>query len=287
MEIVSVCETPCKLGEGPLWDAEEQALYWVDSLTPRLFRYDHGSGATKCWDLKARTVGSLAVRRSGGLVLAMEQGFHAFDAETGTTKLLAEPMAGRDDLRFNDGKVDRAGRFLAGGMNRNYLHDETPRGEMFRLDEALSATPLLGGFVCFNGPCFSPDGRTLYLTGRDMTVIEAFDYDPVAGVLGDGCVLIRDINPDGATVDAEGYIWSAQWDDACLLRISPSGEVSTRLAVPGQVVTSVMFGGPELDVIYVTTARREENGSLATEAGRTLALHGTGHKGLPEPRFAG
>lgn len=285
MDIIAVSAEPCQLGEGPVWDQTEQALYWVDSLAPSLFRLDYASGATRRWDLPARTVGSLAVRQAGGLILAMEQGFHAFDPDNGSLDLLAEPMAGLDDVRFNDGKVDRRGRFLAGGMNRDYLHAREPAGSMFRLDVDLAVTPVLDGFVCFNGPCFSPDGATLYVTGRDMAAIEAFDYDMTTGTASRGRVLIGGINPDGGTVDAEGYVWSAQWDDQCVLRISPQGEITARLDIPGQVVTSLMFGGPDLDIIFVTTAARD--GAGAPDAGCTLALHGTGYKGLAEPRFGG
>ena len=196
-------------------------------------------------------------------------------------------MAGQDDVRLNDGKVDRAGRFLAGGMNRNYVDDTDPKGVLYRVDGDHSATALLDGFICFNGPCFSPDGATLYVTGRDMAAIEAFDYDQTSGTLGDGHILIGDINPDGATVDAEGFIWSAQWDDACLLRITPDGAIDARIAVPDQTVTSVMFGGPDLDIIFVTTAQPDDSDTAMPEAGRTLAIHGSGYQGIAEPRFGG
>ncbi len=287
MEIVPVSHHRCKLGEGPVWDVADQMLYWVDSLAPALFRHDPASGATDRWALPARTVGSLAVRAKGGVVLAMEQGFYDFDLETWTATPLSEPMAGQDDVRLNDGKVDRAGRFLAGGMNRDYVNDADPKGVLYRLDADGGVTALLDGFICFNGPCFSPDGGTLYLTGRDTSAIEAFDYAQTTGTLGDGRVLIGDINPDGATVDADGYLWSAQWDDACLLRIAPGGAIDGRIEVPGQTVTSVMFGGPDLDIIYVTTALPEDADTAQPDAGRTLAIHGSGYRGLAEPRFGG
>ena len=287
MEIVPVSHHRCKLGEGPVWDVADQMLYWVDSLAPALFRHDPASGATDRWALPARTVGSLAVRADGGVVLAMEQGFYDFDLESWTATALSEPMAGQDDVRLNDGKVDRAGRFLAGGMNRDYVDDNDPKGVLYRLNGDHSASALLDGFICFNGPCFSPDGGTLYVTGRDMSAIEAFDYDQTSGTVGDGRVLIGGINPDGATVDADGFIWSAQWDDACLLRITPNGTIDARIEVPGQTVTSVMFGGPDLDIIFVTTAQPENSDTAMPEAGRTLAIHGSGYRGLAEPRFGG
>ena len=287
MEIVPISDDVCRLGEGPMWDHGDKLLYWVDGLAPRLFRHDPTSGETRNWDLPGQTVGSLAVRRKGGLILAMDQGFHVFDPDSAHLETVAEPLAGRDDQRFNDGKVDRSGRFIAGSMNRDYASDPEPKGDMFGLGCDLGVIAMLDGFVCFNGPCFSPDGGTLYLTGRDMTAIEAFDYDAEMGKLDNGRVLIAGINPDGATVDAEGFVWSAQWDDACLLRIAPDGTIAARVDVPGQVVTSVMFGGPALETIYVTTALRDSSPAPSPDAGKTLALLGAGFKGLPEPYFAG
>ena len=159
---------------------------------------------------------------------------------------------------------------------------------MYRLDANFEVSEILDGFQCFNGPCFSADGAHLYVTGRKDGVIEVFDY-------GRGQVprnprrLIGGCNPDGATVDAEGFVWSAQWDDACLLRIAADGSVDARLEIPGQVVSSVMFGGADLDRIYVTTLGRANYGAEPrdAQAGMTLAIDDSGYHGRPEPRFKG
>lgn len=282
----------CHLGEGPLWDVAEQALYWVDSLAPALYRHDWASGESRRWDLPGGSVGSLAVRRNGGLVLAMDQGFHAFDPDSGRCELLAEPFAGQADVRFNDGKVDPAGRFIAGGMHGAVGEGSGPQPvcDMVSLDADLRVTPLLGGFGCFNGPCFSPDGTTLYVAGRDrLFSIEAFAYDPATGRLGEGGVIIDDIDPDGATVDAEGFIWSAQFGAGQILRIAPDGRIDDRIALPGQVTASVMFGGPGLDLMFVTTLGRPFWGiePTADDAGAVFVIEGSGYRGLPEHRFAG
>lgn len=152
----------------------------------------------------------------------------------------------------------------------------------------LEVTQLLDGFNCFNRPCFSPSGDKLYVTGRITGVIEAFDYDPAESP-DKGKVSIEGCNPDGATVDEEGYIWSAQWSRQCVVRISPEGEVDTQVAIPGQIVSSVMFGGPDLDLIYVTTIGAEVIGEvpMAESAGMTLVAEGTGFRGRPEPMFKG
>lgn len=292
MNIETLCDIRCHLGEGPVWDVEEQALYWADSLGPTVFRYDWAAGTTRRWNLPGEAVGSLAVRRGGGLILAMDVGLHTFDLTTGTCETIAEPFAGVADTMFNDGKVDPAGRFVAGGVNGSVGSDREPQPicPMFCLDVDLSVKPVLEGFACFNGPCFSPDGRTFYVTGRgDMRDIEAISYDLDSGTLGAERVLIGGINPDGATVDADGFVWSAQWDDGCVLRISPDGGIDRRLELPGHVASSVMFGGPELDILFVTTLGKTHWGTAptATDAGAVFVIRDTGCRGLPERRFEG
>lgn len=292
MVLDTLDDTRCHLGEGPVWDVEEQVLYWVDSLGPTLFRHDWVSRMTGQWDLAGDTVGSLAVRKSGGLVLAMDTGFHTFDPSTGKSELIANPLADIQNSRFNDGKVDPAGRFVAGGVNgvAGSGHEPQPVCGMFHLDAGLSVSKVLDNFACFNGPCFSPDGETLYVTGRgDMQHIEKFAYDPETGTVDEGGVLIAGIDPDGATVDSEGFIWSAQWGDGCVLRISPEGAVDRRIELPGQVVSSVMFGGPELDILFVTTLGRPHWGTTPTapDAGAVFIIRDTGFKGLAEHRFEG
>ena len=286
MKISALNDHQCHLGEGPLWDVAEQALYWVDIYAPRLVRYDDASARTVSWDLPGRQVGSIAVRERGGLILAMDQGFYAFEPQTGAVEAIAIPLAGREGLRLNDGKVDPFGSFVAGGMNIDYLQSENC--PMFRLSPQLEVVEILYGFDCFNGPCFDDAGDLLYVTGRDDGVIEVFDYGP-GQTPRNGRVLLEDCNPDGATVDAEGFIWSAQWDSECLLRIAPDGRIDTRLEIPGQVVSSVMFGGAELDRIFVTTVGDEVHGAVPAGElpGRLLVIEDSGFRGRAEPRFKG
>lgn len=285
-ELSTVCEHRCHLGEGPVWDARHDWLYWVDSYAPALYRHDFHAGRTESWPLPGKAVGSLAVRAQEGLVLALDRGFYFFDPHSNACDLIAEPLAGQTGMRLNDGKVDPFGAFVAGGMNIDYRQHLDCA--MYRLAPTLEVSEILRGFDCFNGPCFSEDGTQLYVTGRHDGVVEAFDYTP-GTKLGNPRVLLESCNPDGATVDAEGYIWSAQWNDACILRISPQGEIERRIEVPGQIVSSVMFGGPELDLIYITTVGGEVHGARpqGADAGKTLVLSGSGVRGRTEPEFLG
>ena len=286
MKISALDEVSCHLGEGPVWDAVAEALYWVDSYGPTIYRNDFASGRTRSWPLPGKAVGSLAPRAQGGLILAMDQGLYAFDPDSAALESIAQPLAESSGLRLNDGKVDPFGSFVTGAMNID--HTQTRNCSMYRLSPELELSEILDGFVCFNGPCFSADGELLYVTGRDESAIEVFDYGAEQRPRN-GRVLLDNCNPDGATVDAEGYIWSAQWDDASIVRIAPDGMIDKRFDFPGQVVSSVMFGGPKLDLIYVTTTADEVHGvnPVAERAGRVLVVSGTGYRGRAEPMFKG
>ena len=288
MEIERVGDIRCRLGEGPVWDAQSQALYWVDMPAAQLHRVDWSSRAVHSWALPASSIGSLALRAGGGAVIAMDRGFYAFDFEAGEATLIAQVLDAPEPVRFNDGKTDRQGRFVAGSMDLDERLNR-PLGVVHRLDPNLATTPVLDGFACFNGPCFSPDGQTFYCTGRREGAIEAFDYDADDGTVSNPRVLIgHDLNADGATVDEDGCLWSAQWDQGCVLRITPDGGRDARVEVPGQCVSSVMFGGPDLDIMFVTTVSdRSGNRSHAPDAGTVLALREVGWRGIAEARFGG
>ncbi|MDJ0779890.1 MAG: SMP-30/gluconolactonase/LRE family protein [Gammaproteobacteria bacterium] len=282
MRITTLPDARCGLGEGPVWDASAGCLYWVDSLAPALYRYRLGDAAATRWPLPGKTVGSLAVCASGKLMLAMGQGFYRFDPADASLACLARPLAGRDHIRFNDGKVDPFGNFIAGTMNLDA--STRPDGELYRLGGDGRVSRLLDGFFCCNGPCFSADGKTLYVTGRREGVIEAFDYAR-HGKPRQAREFAQAPNPDGATVDAEGYLWSAQWDAHCLLRFAPDGNIDRQLDLAGQVVTSVMFGGPDLDLMFVTTLGTEawHTRPESDQAGATLMISDSGYRGRPEP----
>ena len=286
MKITALSEHCCHLGEGPLWDPLEAALYWVDSFGPTLYRHDYESSRTRSWTLPGDTIGSLALRATGGLLLAMDQGLYLFNPGNGQLESVVEPLAGKDGLRLNDGKVDPFGYFVTGAMNIDFRQNVDCA--MYRLSPDFELSKILQGFSCFNGPCFSADGDRLYVTGRDESAIEVFDYGRNE-LPHNGRVLLGGCNPDGATVDAEGYLWSAQWDDACIIRVSPDGTIDRRIEFAGQVVSSLTFGGPDLDLIYVTTTGAEVHGVAPTAAqpGRVLVVSGAGYRGRAEPFFAG
>ena len=285
------CVLPARavLGEGPLWDVAERVLYWVDIKGRAVHRFDPATGRDARWPMPEE-VGSLAVRARGGLVLALRSGFHLFDPATGALAPVARPEPDRRENRFNDGKPDRQGRFWAGSM-----HDpETaPTGALYRLDPDHSCHRMTDGLVCSNALCWSPDGRTMYHADTSRRTVWAWEFDPVGGAIAHRRVFVElppDAGaPDGATVDAEGFVWLAHWDGWRLSRLDPDGRVERVVRLPVQRPTCPAFGGPDLDVLFVTSASIElDAAALAAQpcAGGILALR-PGVRGLPEARFAG
>ena len=167
-----------QLGESPIWDPHHGLLYFVDSLAGAVLCHDPKNNSIQRWDVNCDYLGSLALRAGGGAILVMDSGFHSFDFETGTSTAVVEPEAGQDELCFNDCKVDRQGRLIAVSMHTG---SSEPIGSIYRLDANLDCTRLDGGMICPNGPCWSPDGRTLYVSDSYGDAIFAYDYDVSSG----------------------------------------------------------------------------------------------------------
>ncbi|GAA0611916.1 SMP-30/gluconolactonase/LRE family protein [Sporichthya brevicatena] len=293
MRIERVIGVQSALGEGPLWDVEDQCIYWLDSFGGTVMRCGPSGAEFRAWETQTR-IGSMALRAAGGAVLATDQGVLALDFDTGSLTLVSDVEASDPNVRLNDGKVDRDGRFVFGSLTL----DGEPRSNLYTLELDRTVSVIEQGIYCTNGPCWSPDGRTFYLTeslGPDRGV---FAYDYEAGKLanrrklndpGDDPYVLN----DGATVDAEGFIWSAMYGGASVIRYRPDGAVDRVVELPMKTTSSVMFGGPDLDILYVTSSAENllprEDGEVDAGpwAGDLVAIHGLGVRGLPETRFAG
>jgi sugar lactone lactonase YvrE len=277
-----------RLGEVPVWDVAEAALYWVDIEGRLLQRFHPATGDVRTWPLPER-IGSFALRESGGFVVAFASGF-AFMAEDGRIDWIARPEADRPGNRFNDGKCDRQGRFWAGTMDDSLA---ARTGALYRLDPDLSVTTLETGIGISNSLAWSPDDRTFYFADTLDREIRAYDYDAASGSIANRRVFTamagRPGAPDGSTVDAEGYLWNAEWDGWAVVRYAPDGSVDRVVDLPVQKPTSCIFGGPDLSTLYVTTAIWDLSpADLERQpwAGSLLAVD-AGVQGLPETRFAG
>ena len=255
-EVQCVVEIRSELGEGPVWSEAEQALYWLDCLKPAVYRYDPASGENRTLDLPLDSaIGALAFRRGGGYVLALESGIKVLDAGAKTARLLCHPEKGREENRYNDGKPDRAGRFFVGSLNKA---DRDPTGALYRVDPDGSCREIDGRFVCPNGMDWSPDNRTFYFVDTGSRNIFAYDYDAATGEIEDRRVLAtiapEEGGPDGLCIDREGFLWVAQWDGWRISRFDPDGRRERQVRVPVPRPTSLCFGGPELDRLYITSA---------------------------------
>ena len=300
IELVLQCDN--HLGEGPVWDVEEGKLYWVDGTgrrvrKPSIWRLDPKTGKTETWAIK-RDIGAMALRRKGGAVLALDDGFYFFDFKDSKLDKIELVHAGQPRTRLNDGKCDRRGRFFAGGMDDK---EELKICGLWRLDTDLSVTLVDDGIICSNGPCWSPDDKTFYFADTFQGEIWKYDYDLETGTPSNRRLFASFKNDkgvaDGSTVDAEGCVWNAQLISGDLVRYAPDGSVERRIGMPVRNITSVIFGGDKLDEIYVTSMARiahpAAHDRFAKEqkpqflAGSLFRVTGLGIRGVPEPRFAG
>ena len=242
------------LGEGPVWCAEEQSLYWVDIKKPSVRSWKPGTGEQRVWPVQAE-IGSMALRSRGGMVLALRDGFAFLDLESGEVTPLHDPEPDLPGTRFNDGKCDPQGRFWAGTMD---CEEVEGLGSLYRLDHDHSCHRMVDGVICSNGLGWSPDGRTMYYTDTWTRRIDAFDFDPATGEVGNRRIFAEvpdgDGAPDGLAVDAEGGVWSARWDGWKVVRHAPDGSVDAVVETPVPRPTSCAFGGSDLRDLYVTSA---------------------------------
>jgi L-arabinonolactonase len=277
-----------KLGEGPVWDVAEKALFWIDGNAPAIYRLDPKNNDIKTWKMP-KQIGSFAIREKGGAICALSDGFYFLDFDSGNVTPVPNGIVAKQGTTFNDGKTDARGRFIAGTLDTKFA---SPAGSVFSIDGALKPTVIEPAIGCTNGPCFSPDNRTFYLSDSVTRIIYAYDYDVSAGKVSNKreFVKVKGMGgvPDGATVDAEGHLWSAIAGGGKFVCFNPDGTIARTVEVPVPIITSAMFGGENLDVLYATSiGMKTLNMEPGADGGALFAIKGLGVKGKPEPRFAG
>jgi sugar lactone lactonase YvrE len=296
------------LGEGPWWDAAGGVLWWVDAWRATLWRHRPHDGTT--WStalppaLASEPLGSLVLDAQGRPVCALRRGFWRLDLARGDAVILADVADVADVAavaeaagdppptnRLNDGKCDRAGRYWCGSLNTDWTQ---ATGALYRLDAARELQCVVRRHGIGNGIAFSPDDRRLYFADTRARVVWQYDFDLDAGTIGNRRLFIGPDalpgQPDGATVDAEGCYWSAQFGAGSVARFDPHGRRMRTIALPTRDPTMCTFGGPGLATLYVTTARRfldPAQREAQPLAGALLALDEPGARGLAEPRFGG
>ena len=284
-----VHDAKASLGEGPVWNEGERALYWVDIERPAIFRFAPDDGRTDEYPMPEK-IGCIAFRERGGLVAGLRSGFAFVDLEPLRVTPIVDPEPDLPGNRFNDGKCDAHGRFWAGTMDDAC---QQPTGVLWRLDPNGDVHRMDDGYVITNGPAWSPDGRILYHNDTLQRTVFAFDCDPETGDLDHKRVFVRitaaDGYPDGMTVDSEGGLWLAHWGGSRVTRFTPEGHVDRVVRLPASQVTSCAFGGSDLRTLYITTARTGLDAATLLDqplAGGLFAL-AVDIPGMPALRFGG
>lgn len=252
----------CTVGESPLWHPGDQALYWTDIPARRLWRYTPADGQACQWELP-EMAGCIAMSATGWLA-AMETGLYALPALTPDQPLpqvtsLAKVDHAAPNMRFNDGRCDRQGRFWAGTMVQD-MSLASDVGRLYRYAERELTMPLAAPLIVPNGMAFSPDGRNMYLSDShpDRQMVWVFDYDRDTGVPHHGRVFIERLpagRPDGAAVDQDGGYWICGNDAGMLYRYTPAGRLDRSLALPVARPAMCAFGGARLDTLFITSIR--------------------------------
>ncbi|MCG8511300.1 MAG: SMP-30/gluconolactonase/LRE family protein [Rhodospirillales bacterium] len=287
-EVTCVWEAAATLGEGPVWVPRDASVYWVDIKGNAVHRYEPATGGKRIYELD-RQVCSVTPRAQGGMVAATRHGFAYLDLETGAFEPIVEVEIDMPGNRFNDAKADFKGRLWAGTM------DDTERttgaGTLYRLDPGGSCAAMDRGYGVTNGPAFQDDG-TMFHTDSHARTIYAFDLDEEGGISNKRRHIKfteEDGFPDGMTVDSEGYLWVAHYSKGRVSRFAPDGRVDGVVEVPAKQTTSVVFGGADLDRLYITSATQ----NMDDEARRGDPLAGgffevrVGITGRPTAEFAG
>jgi sugar lactone lactonase YvrE len=280
-----VAEVSNRLGESALWHEATKTLMWLDLFERRLFVLSPASGALRSVVLPLEAPLGAAVETDDPdtVLVTHPRGIARVRLRDGSVSGFADPEAGRDEVSYNDCKVDRFGRLWVG---TSHLPEKDPRGSLWCLDQTGRATLGDTGFVVSNGPAFSPDGSRLYFNDTFGRSTFVYDIAPEDSHPRNRRLLVAyeetEGYPDGLTVDAEGCLWVAHWAGARVTRIAPNGERLAVIPFPCRNVTSVCFGGAAHETLFVTTARDGDAGSPA--AGHVFAVS-PGVAGLPEMAF--
>jgi sugar lactone lactonase YvrE len=278
-----------ELGECPQWSVDEQALYFVDIKGKALHRFKPATGEHSSMAMPEE-IGCYGFRKDGGFIAAFRSGLWLLDVNGNRLERLADNPEDQRTSRFNDGRIDPAGRFLAGTIDEP---KDGGKAHLYRYDRR-GLQVLASGLLTSNGVAFSPDGRTLYHSDTPTFTVWRYTYDPATGEATDRSLFVRlqptetdRGRPDGAAVDAEGCYWTALFEGGRIQRYAPDGRLLVEYPVPARCPTMVAFGGPDLKTLYVTSARtgRSEEELAAFPYSGGLFSMPVGVPGLPEYQF--
>jgi sugar lactone lactonase YvrE len=255
-----VLDCACVLGEGPVWNHQRGVLEFVDIMSGRLHHFEPRSGRHTVTEVGSH-IGCFAPRRGGGYVVGVKEGFGLIGPGGGAVEMVAPVLAGHPELRMNDGKCDPSGRFFAGSMG----YDFSPGvGALHRLDPDGSVHAMVDGVTVSNGLDWTDDQRSMYYIDSMAYGVDVFDYDAADGSIANRRRAVDVANdtgspmgltvPDGMTLDSEGALWVAVHGSGEVRRFDREGNLLQTVSIPPTGVTSVAFGGDNLDELYITCA---------------------------------
>lgn len=301
IELIDTLEVHNELGEGVIWDAQSQVVWWTDIQQKRLYQYTPSSKQLRSWQTPERLACMSPIENRAGMVAAFESGFAFYEPESGSLEWIKKLEQDNPGTRFNDGRTDRQGRFWAGTMVED-RDSATYKGSLYCLNQDLLVKKTRQGLSIPNSLCWSPDGRWMYHTDTPSRHINRYKFDPADGSIDipyaigtvstdtDAHSFIEthvDCYPDGSTVDSEGGLWNAQWGASQVVRYTPDGQHSLTLPIPTKQPTCVAFAGPDLDLLVVTSAHQSmtpEQRENDPNAGNVF-IYQTPFTGIAESRF--
>ena len=286
-----VIDAQANLGEGAIWHAQKQVLYWVNIMDNEVYIYDPVTNENRTIDV-GQYVGTVVPRQSGGLMLALHHGFASLDVDTAELSFVHDPEEHLPDNRFNDGKCDPAGRFWAGTMALN--ESGSRAGSLYMMDVDHTVRRMWSDIAISNGIVWTSDHKTMYYIDTPNGTVDSFEYDLETGSIANRQVVVtlpKGVGgPDGMTIDAEDMIWVAHWGGSRVTRWNPTtGELLQTVEVPARQVTSCAFGGPDLNQLYITSARKGLDAAALVEYPHSGALFRVTLEveGVPAYEFAG
>lgn len=281
----------CQLGEGPVWDIENQTILWVDIARGNIHQFSPDTGRHSSY-FTGQPTGAIVLKKSGGVMAALQNGFFDINLRTQSQTPVSDPERHLPGNRFNDGKCDPAGRFWAGTMS---VADEPGAGKLYCLDTDRSVSVKISGVGCSNGLAWSRDQGTFYFIDSAAQNVVAYTYNLATGEIYDPGTILeipREAGvPDGMTIDTEGMLWIALWGAGKVIRLNPAtGTIIDEIGLPVTLVTSCTFGGKDMRDLYITSAcigLSEAELAQQPLAGALLVCRNTSFQGYGPDRFAG
>ncbi|MEM7361250.1 MAG: SMP-30/gluconolactonase/LRE family protein [Pseudomonadota bacterium] len=289
IELIKQIPVANELGEGVIWDHHRQRVWWTDIVNSKLYRYDPANDELEEFTTPERLACFAPVQGQEHLIAAFASGFAFYNPDNGKLDWIRKIEEDNPGTRLNDGRTDRQGRFWAGTMVED-RDQASNRGSLYCLDADLQVTKTIEELLITNSLCWSPDGQIMYHCDTPTQKIDSYLFDPESAAISEHMIFTtaeKGCYPDGSIIDAEGYLWNAQWGGSKVVRYAPDGSVDLELAMPVSQPSCVAFAGVNLDLLVVTTAHQD----LSAEAREhepgagDLFIYQTDFAGLIESPF--